>query len=452
MLDPTLFRHGQEHDLATFSDASPYDGVDVMDARDQIFAKCAWRLIPFMMLLYVVNYLDRVNVGFAALTINKQLGFSPSVFGFGAGIFFVGYALCQVPVTVVIERIGANRAVFSIMALWGLLSASTVLVNGPTSFYLLRFLLGVAEAGFFPGMVLYLTLWFPRSYRARFTAIFATAIPLASIIGGPLSGIVLGMNGVGGLHGWQWLFLIEGLPAVFLAFAVLKWLPDGPNSASWLSAPEKESVLSRLKREEATSERDLWSALRNPRLLAIALVGFGNAMALYGIQLWLPQMIKGMGFSNLATGFVIALPYIAGMAAMIYWGRSSDRRRERIKHIAVALLVAAAGLGLTSIARSPLLMVVALTIAIIGSMAYFGPFFSLPSSFLSGPAMAGGIAVITTFIALGGFLGPTLIGVIKQTTGSYEPAMVAHGIGLVIAAAIILVVGRAMTVPEAEAT
>ena len=422
-----------------------------MVEQDQVFAKCAWRLIPFMMLLFVVNYLDRVNVGFAALTLNKQLGFTPSIFGFGAGIFFAGYALCQVPVNLIIERMGATRSVFCIMALWGLVSASTALVKGPTGFYVLRFLLGVAEAGFFPGMVLYLTLWFPRSYRARFTSMFTTAIPLASIIGGPLSGIILGMNGIGGLHGWQWLFLIEGLPAVFLAFAVLKWLPNGPGAAAWLSPREKELVLSSVKREDAASERNLWAALRNPRLLAIALVAFGNAVALYGIQLWLPQMIKGMGFSNLATGLVTALPYIAGATAMILWGRSSDRRRERIWHIAIALLVAAMGLGLASVARAPLPTVIALTIAIVGSMAYFGPFFSLPSSFLSGPAMAGGIALISTFIALGGFVGPTLIGVTKQATGNYATAMLVQSAGLVVATAIILMVGRAIAFREIQA-
>jgi ACS family tartrate transporter-like MFS transporter len=293
-------------------------------------------------------------------------------------------------------------------------------------------------------------LWFPRSYRARFTSIFTTAIPLASIIGGPLSGAILGLSGLAGLKGWQWLFLLEGLPAIFLAFAVLKWLPKGPSAASWLSPREKELVLSAVEREDAASERNLWAALRNPRLLAIALVAFGNAVALYGIQLWLPQMIKGMGFSNLATGLVTALPYIAGAAAMILWGRSSDRRRERIWHIAIALLVAAMGLGLASIARAPLPTVIALTIAIVGSMAYFGPFFSLPSSFLSGPAMAGGIALISTFIALGGFVGPTLIGVIKQATGNYAAAMLVQSAGLVIATTIILMVGRAITSREIQ--
>ncbi|HWU54100.1 MAG TPA: MFS transporter, partial [Rhizomicrobium sp.] len=292
---------------------------------DRVFATCAWRLIPFMMLLYIVNYLDRVNVGFAALTMNKDLGFSPSVFGFGAGIFFFSYALCQIPSSVMLQRIGAKRAVSCIMAAWGLLSASTALVQGPASFYAVRFLLGVAEAGFFPGMVFYLTLWFPRSYRARFTAMFVAGIPLASIIGGPLSGLILGMDGLGGLHGWQWLFLMEGIPAGLLAFAVLKLLPDGPGSAPWLSIDQKQAIAGQMASDSAQGHRDLWPALRDPRVLALGLVGFGNGAALYGIQLWLPQMIKTMGFSNLGTGLVIALPYAAGMAAMILWGRSSDR-------------------------------------------------------------------------------------------------------------------------------
>ena len=211
-----------------------------MNAQDQVFAKCAWRLIPFMVLLYLVNFLDRLNVGFAALTMNKDLGFSPAIFGFGAGVFFIGYLLFQVPANVILERVGARRWIFCITAIWGLISASNAFVQGPTSFYALRFLLGVAEAGLFPGMIFYLTLWFPQTYRARFNASFYLAIPLAGIIGGPLSGLILGMDGVGDLHGWQWLFLIEGTPALVLAFAVLKFLPDGPADASWLTARRRK--------------------------------------------------------------------------------------------------------------------------------------------------------------------------------------------------------------------
>lgn len=416
-----------------------------MADESAVYAKCAWRLIPLMMLLYIVSYVDRVNVGFAALTLNKDLGFSSSVFGFGAGIFFLGYALCQVPCNVVLERIGAKRVVFCIMAVWGLLSASTAFVRDETSFYLLRFFLGVAESGFFPGMVFYLTLWFPKAYRARFTAIFVCGIPLASIIGGPLSAVILGMDGLAGLHGWQWLFLIEGLPAVLLAFAVLKLLPDGPQSAPWLSAEEKKIIAGQVLPQGSAAQGDLWSGLRNPRVLALGLVGFSNGAALYGTQLWLPQMIKAMGFSNLATGFVVAVPYVAAMAAMIAWGRSSDRRGERIWHIAIPCMVAVTGFLGASVAQSNLMMFLSLTIAIIGVLAYFGPFFSLPSSFLTGPAAAGGIALINSFANFGGFLGPTVIGVIKEHTGSYAGAMVTLSAGLTASTLLILMLGRAMT-------
>jgi ACS family tartrate transporter-like MFS transporter len=217
-----------------------------MADQDQVFAKCAWRLIPFMLVLYLVNFLDRLNVGFAALTMNKDLGFSPTVFGFGAGVFFVGYSLLQVPANVVLARVGARRTVFAIMAAWGAIAGSTAFVETPFGFYTLRFLLGVAEAGFFPGMIFYLTLWFPRAYRARFMGIFSGGIPLAGIIGGPLSGAILQMDGVLGLHGWQWLFLIEGMPACVLAVVVLRFLPDGPRDASWLDDGEKRLIAARI--------------------------------------------------------------------------------------------------------------------------------------------------------------------------------------------------------------
>ena len=245
-----------------------------MAEQDQVFTKCAWRLIPFMGLLYLVSFIDRTNAGFAALTMNKDLGFSPTVFGFGAGIFFIGYALFQVPANVILERIGARRWVFCIMAVWGLLSASNALVQTPISFYVVRFLLGVAEAGFVPGMFLYLTYWFPRGYLARFTAYFMIANPLSFVIGGPISSLILGMDGVAGLHGWQWMFLMEGLPAFLLAFAVLKFLPDGPARAAWLTSEEKDTIAARLATEEPAGRPDLWSALRDPRVLALGIAYF----------------------------------------------------------------------------------------------------------------------------------------------------------------------------------
>jgi MFS transporter, ACS family, tartrate transporter len=279
---------------------------------DRIFSKCARRLIPFMSLLYLVSFIDRTNAGFAALTMNKDLGFSPTVFGLGAGIFFVGYALCQVPANLILERIGARRWVFCILALWGLLSASNALVRSPTEFYVVRFFLGVAEAGFYPGMLLYLTYWFPRAYLARFGANFMIAVPPSAVIGGPLASLVLQMNGVAGLPGWQWLFLMEGLPAFLLSFAVLKLLPDRPSRAPWLSDEEKKTVAVRLAAEDSPGRHDLRAGLRDPRVLALGLASFCYQASGYGLLLWFPQIVQTMGFSNFANGFIVASCFVVG--------------------------------------------------------------------------------------------------------------------------------------------
>ena len=301
------------------------------------------------MLLYVVNFIDRSNVGFAALTMNKDLGFTPSVFGFASGIFFIGYLLFQVPATVLLERTGARRLIFGIMLIWGLISASNAFVQDAHTFYTLRFALGVAEAGFFPGMIFYLTLWFPKRLRGRYSAMFSSAIPLAGIIAGPLSGLVLGLDGVDGLHGWQWLFLLQGLPASLLAFAVLRYLPDGPARAPWLDDAEKNAVAASLAPAAAVDESNLWKSLRDPRVLVLGVAAVANGSALYAVSLWLPQIIRAMGFSNRATGFVSTLPYMAAMVAMIFWGRRSDAAGERIWHVALAALFAAAGFVIASV-------------------------------------------------------------------------------------------------------
>ena len=420
----------------------------------RVFVKCAWRLIPFMILLYVVNYIDRVNVGFAALTMNKDLGLSPSVFGLGAGIFFVGYALFQVPANVMLERMGARRWVFCILATWGSISAATALVQGATSFYLLRFLLGVAEAGFTPGMIFYLSIWFPRSYRARFTGGFFVAVPLAFIVGGPLSALILGMDGVAGLHGWQWLFLMEGIPVSLLAFVVLRVLPDGPAKAWFLTADERSMIAARLAAEDSPNEqRDLWPALRDPRVIALGLVYFGISSGAYGVQLWLPQIVQAMGYSNFATGFIVTIPFVAGIAGLILWGRSSDLRNERIWHVALPTLLAAGSFIFASIAPSNVLVLLALTLATVGIRSVQGPYWSLLSSFLSGPAAAGGIALASTIgTGLGGFLGPTVIGVLRQETGGYASGMVALAVGQIIATSIVLALGRAMRSPQPGAS
>jgi MFS transporter, ACS family, tartrate transporter len=415
-----------------------------MTEQGQVFAKCAWRLIPFMGLLYLVSFIDRTNVGFAALTMNKDLAFSPTIFGFGAGLFSVGYALFQVPSNLILERVGPRRWVFCIMVAWGALSTANSLVQGPVSFYALRFFLGVAEAGFFPGMILYLTYWFPRAHRARFIALFMAAIPMSFIIGGPLSGAILGLDGVFHLAGWQWLFLLEGLPSGLLALAVLKFLPDGPTQASWLSAGEKKIIVAGLATEASARHHDLWPALCEPRVLALGLVNFGILSGLYGVQLWLPQIVQAMGFSNLENGFVVALAFIVGMAAMIVWGRSSDARVERIWHLALPQLLAASGFAVASATEDHLLMLVALTLVLAGVLAALGPMYSLVSSFLSGTAAAGGIALVVAIGTLGGFAGPTIIGVLKKASGGYAASMAALSGLLVLTAAIVLALGRTM--------
>jgi len=413
-----------------------------MNEDNPVFAKCAWRLMPFVGLIYLVSFIDRVNVAFAALTMNRDLGFTPIVYGFGAGVFFIGFFLFQVPTTVILERVGAKRTVFCIMAAWGLISAAHVFVQDPASFYVLRFFLGIAEAGIFPGLIFYLTLWFPKAYRARLIAALQTAPPLAFIIGGPLSGIILGMDGLAGLEGWQWLFLLEGLPAFFLSFAVLKLLPDNPSRASWLTAAEKRTIAARLSSEDTAEHRDLFRALIDARVLGLGLVMLGILFAAYGIDLWLPQIVQAMGFSNFETGFVVAAPHVVSMALMIFWSYSSDVRGERIWHVAIPALLAAAGFAVAGITASYALALLALTFALIGIRACYGPFFSLPAAFLGGQAAAGGIAMIYAIGSLGGFLGPTVFGVVKQQTGSYAPAMAALAVGLALAAALVLAMGR----------
>ncbi len=408
----------------------------------QLLARCAWRLIPFMGLLYFVNYVDRVNAGFAALTMNKDLGFSPSVFGLGAGIFFAGYLLFQIPSNVILERIGARVSVCCIMAIWGAISAATAFVHTPRDFYVLRFLLGVAEAGFFPGMIFYLTLWFPRADRARFTAAFTCAIPLSGIVGGPVSTFILQMSGVLGLHGWQWLFLIEGAPACLLAFAVLRFLPDTPAQADWLSAAEKKAIAANLSGEGTAEDGALWEALRDPRVLAIALAGLGRGAALYGATLWLPQIVQAMGFSNLLVGFIVTIPYLASVIAIVLWGYSSDRSGDRIWHVALPTLLAAAGFAGASLLQNDMLVLGCLTFAMVGLLAAASPHFVLASSFLRGTAAAGSIALLNSGTSLGGFVGPYLIGVLKEQTGTYAVAMAVLALGLLLAALIVLAVGR----------
>lgn len=411
---------------------------------ENIFTRIAWRLIPFMGLLYVTNFLDRVNVGFAALTMNHDLGIGAEAFGVGAGIFFLGYFFFEVPSNVILERVGARLWIFRIMFSWGLVSMAMAFAQGPWSFYGLRFLLGVTEAGFFPGMMLYLTYWFPQSERAKFNSLFFAAIPLSSALGSPLSGYILGFDGVMGLHGWQWLFLLEGLPSCVLAFAVLFFMPNGPASARFLDNDEKHFVLQRLA-DEAPPRKDLWSGLKDWRVWILAVTDIGIIVPLYGLNLWLPQIVKAMGFTNLETGFVVALPYVASTTAMILWARSSDLSQERVWHVAIPVLFASVSLVAAALLGANFVAVIALTGASIGIYAALVTYWTLPPSFLGGTAAAGGMALINSVGNLGGFFGPTLMGWLKHATGGYEAGMFVLAAFLIVPAIVVVLLARTRT-------
>jgi D-galactonate transporter len=382
----------------------------------------SWRLIPFLVLAYFLAYLDRVNLGFAALTMNAELKFSPTVFSWGAGIFFIGYFIFEVPSNLALEKFGASRWIARIMVTWGIISALMASVSGVWSFYGLRFLLGVAEAGFFPGIILYLTYWYPAEYRARFLAAFAIAVPVSTVIGAPISGLLLGLDGLLGLKGWQWLFIIEGIPSVVLGIITWFYLTDRPEKADWLTPAQKAWLSSKLESEiaakQAAQHLSLGQALASPKVLTLSLIYFGFVAALYGMQFWLPQIVKAFGFSNAQTGFVTAVPYLFGTVAMILSARHSDATRERVMHVGAPLLLTAVALGVCGYMDNPYVTMVALTVAAIGIFGTFAVFWTLPTAWLSGTAAAGAIALINSIGNLAGFGGPYLIGWVKEATGS----------------------------------
>jgi ACS family tartrate transporter-like MFS transporter len=421
-------------------------GEPMTSPADAILSKAAWRLIPVMCLMYVASFLDRVNVGFAALTMNRDLNFSPEVFGFGSGIFFWGYFLFEVPSNLMLEKVGARAWMCRIMLTWGLLSMACAFVSGPVSFVVLRFLLGVAEAGLYPGMILYMTYWFPQATRARFIALFLAAVPAASVIGAPISGWLLGFER--GLHGWQWMFLLEGIPSVILGFAVLWLLPDRPASARWLTPQEKQVITARLaddRSEDLTTGAlsGFWQMLADKRIWIFIIPDFSIVIGLYGLNLWMPQMIKGLGFSNQETGFLVALPYIVAMIAMVAVGLSSDRKGERVFHVAGSALLGALGLLGAALLSGPVAILLAFCLASAGIYAALAVFWTLPTAILRGLAAAGGLALLNSFANLGGFFGPSLMGWAKQQTGTYSFGLEVLAGFLVLAAVSVIWIGRA---------
>jgi ACS family tartrate transporter-like MFS transporter len=409
-----------------------------MDLEARTIARVTVRLVPFLIVCYFVAYLDRVNVSFAALTMNKDLGLTSEAYGIGAGIFFLSYFLFEVPSNLFLERFGARKWIARIMFSWGLLSGlmafipqiSDITGQSTTNvFYAIRILLGIAEAGFFPGIIFYLTLWFPSVYRGRIIGYFMAAIPLSSVIGFPISSQLLYLNGSGGLAGWQWLFIIESLPALVLAFVVFFYLTDRPADARWL-APDQRAWLTRRLSDEhevrtAARHFSVLQALGDTRVLLLAFVYFGAVAANYSLGFFLPQIVRDFGLSFGWTGVVSAIPYVAGVVGMVYWGWHSDRTGERREHVALAALVAGAGIVASTLIDSPTGKMIAFTIAGFGVFAVLPVFWTLPTTFLSGTAAAGGIAIINSIGNLSGFAGPFVMGKMKDATGSYAVGLLA---------------------------
>lgn len=414
----------------------------VSAAEDATYLKVTWRLIPLLLVCYIVAYLDRVNVGFAKLQMAGELGFSDAVYGLGAGMFFIGYFFFEVPSNIILHRVGARSWIARIMVSWGLVSGGMMFIETETQFYVMRFLLGLAEAGFFPGIILYLTYWYPASRRGRIISLFMTGIPLAGVIGGPLSGwIMKTWDQYQGLQGWQWMFLLEALPSVLIGVIVYFYLDDRIVDAKWLTADERELLSRRIAEEDEHKEHmPVLQVLKNKRVWVMSSIYFSMAMSLYAVSFWLPTLIKGMGVSdNLTIGMLSAIPWLAGVFAMLYFGRSADRHKERRWHVVIAMLLAAVGLVLSVLlASNPVYAFIALVLACMGIVSGIPLFWSLPTAFLGGAAAAAGIAAINSIANLAGFLAPYLVGWLKQVTQSTDSGMYVLAIALLIGASITL--------------
>ena len=411
--------------------------------EQQTIRRLFFRLLPFLFLLYIVSYLDRINVGFAKLQMQDQLGFSDQVFGSGFGVFFAGYFTLQVPSNLLLERMGVRKWIAGLMVIWGLVSCGMIFVRTPMGFYILRFLLGAAEAGFFPGMILYMKYWFPAKARAQAIAWFMTANPLAGVVGSPVSGILLGLQGLS-LQGWQWLFILEALPAVLLGFAVYWILPERPINATWLSDEEKAWLISELQKESSGAsglqKRELLSALSSPTVWMLAFVYMGLPACMYGVTLWLPTAVHAIGLGYRATGFVTALPFIVTAIAMVWVGMRSDRTGERRWHTALSAFAGVTGLIVAAVFRSPLAVILGMSIGMVGTECMCGPFWAMATK-LTRDRAAAGIAIINSVGNLGGYFGPYIIGFFRGATGGYSGGMLAIAAVLTLSGVLAIVVG-----------
>jgi sugar phosphate permease len=420
----------------------PLDQAQEAAVTSRVF----WRLMPFLLLAYLVCYIDRVNVGFASLQMNKAVGIDPKTYGLGAGIFFIGYFLLEVPSNLALERFGARTWIARIMITWGAVSGACALIGGPTSFLVLRFLLGAAEAGFFPGVILYLTYWFPAEQRAKMVGIFMVAIPVAGLTGSPISGTVLGLDGTLGLGGWQWVFLIEAVPAVLLGILAFVWLTDRPEQATWLAPEERDWLVAKLKAERQRAPRvkqvSVWRVMGNKYVLIMALVYSGAAGASSALALWQPQLIKSFGLTNFETGLLNAVPYGIAAVWMILWGQNSDRTGERVWHNALPLGWMGLALLATFAASGLWTLIPLLTLVLAGTYASKGPFWALSSEWLAAPVAAAGLAQINALGNLSGFFCNFLIGWIKNATGSFPLALTPIAALAIAGTVALLLIGR----------
>jgi MFS transporter, ACS family, tartrate transporter len=418
--------------------------MDELEARTM--RKVLRHLIPLAIVCYFVNYLDRVNLSFAALEMNKDLGFTATVYGFGAGVFFIAYFLLETPSNLILVRVGARRWIARIMFTWGLLSGAMAFVQGETSFYIIRFLLGAAEAGFFPGMLFYLSLFFPAAYRGRMVSTFMVATAFSAVFGAPVSSLILYMNGFGGLKGWQWVFIAEAVPALIMSIIILVFLKDSPSEASWLDDDERAWLVARQAAErrqrEAVHNLSVLQVLHNPRVVALGLSGFGIAYSTYGIVYFLPQIVKAFGLTNMQTGLVSAIPFLVAAVGMIWYGRRSDRSMERRSHCAIAFLTCALGLVATALLPSPTLRLIALCVAAFGAWSTLPVFWSMPTAFLSGAAAAAGVAYINSIANIAGFVGPFVMGWIKDATGSFDGGLLVIACVCIAAAIAVLCISH----------
>ncbi len=428
------------------------------DDEAAAYNRAAWKLIPFLLILYIISFLDRVNVGFAKLQMSADIGLSDAVFGLGAGIFFIGYAACEIPSNLLLQRFGARIWISRILVVWGIISVCFMFVTTPAQFLTLRFLLGIAEAGFYPGIVLYLTYWFPGKLRSQVCALFFVGIPIAGLIGAPLSGFIMKqMAGVSGFAGWQWLFLLEGAPAIIGGIVTFFYLSNGPKDAKWLAARDRDVIVPALEADEAAHRalghgHRLIDALTSGKVWLLAVTNFTLLGGIYGISFWMPQIVKDLGVNDVfLNGLVTSIPFAVACVAMIVVGRSSDRTRERKWHIILSAAVGALGLvGGASLTATPVLALLSLSLALGGALASITVLWVLPSALLTGAAAAGGLALMATIGNLGGYVAPYVVGLAKEATGRTDFGLYLMAVAMVLGALLVQLLPRNATIDEAE--